>query len=348
VLHERGNLAGVPLNSSDNHLPRIASTGITGDLANPRDENPYYVMLPCEVKDFRNFVSGLLGKPQELRGEVEGTFKIGHSEITNIYYLLEQRMAKQNDASLIHFMITVYYDDGQSIVHNNIADFETYHPTTQCHPTAVQISATYLIKFRGHETPEKQEIEITFATQPDYKIRRPSFYRLGPLFEYRIVHTERTWATDIAGLLKNHASTILVKPTGIAKFFRQHCDEIAIFFTEVVFLISIILWAIFAIKMLGTTTVEIASLRQTAIFFVKSIPSFALLALMMMALKTYVERSAFFYYPSTIIFTKHDTDSFVETQKSITWGVIRYAAVWVLTVITSIISNILYSRNWFW
>ena len=66
-------------------------------------------------------------------GEIEGTFKIAHRDVTNIYHLLEQRMAKQNDASLVHFAVTVYYNDGNSVVHNNIGDFEKFHPTTKCH-----------------------------------------------------------------------------------------------------------------------------------------------------------------------------------------------------------------------
>ena len=123
-------------------------------------EEPYYVVLPCEIKDFNRFVAELLGKPQELKGEIEGTFEINHKEISNVYYLLEQRMRNQHGQAPINFVITVFYSDGTSATHNNIPDFERYIPINSCHPISVLINAIYLIKFEGRMIPEKQEVDV--------------------------------------------------------------------------------------------------------------------------------------------------------------------------------------------
>lgn len=347
MLLDRGE-QGQILNNFEQHLPRITSANGEQGMATMHQDGPVYMMLPCEVKDFTQFVAGLLGKSQELRGEVNGTFKIGYPEITNVYHLLKQRMDKQNDASLVHFVITVFYDDGQSVVHNKVEDFESFHPTTPCHPTAVKIAATYLIKFRGHETPEKQEIEVSFAAHSDYKEGARKFFNTGSFFDYRIVHTERTWATDIAGLLKNHAATVLSTPTGFPNFLRRYADNLAVYFSQLVFLVSIFFWSKFAIGVIGSTTTESESLKLAAIFLVKSVPMFALLAVMVVAIQTYVDRTPFFFRRAYIIFTEHDTKKFDENQKELFWGVVRYASVWTVTLLTGVLSSLLYSKNWFW
>ncbi|NML84242.1 hypothetical protein [Polaromonas sp.] len=336
------------MNHAEQHLPRITSSAGEQSLAKAEENSPYYVMLPCEVKDFRSFVAGLLGKPQELRGEIVGSFKIGHREITNVYHLLEQRMSKQNDSSLIHFVITVYYDDGQTVVHNNIQDFELFHPTTPCHPSAVSISATYLIKFRGHEAPEKQEIELRFDTQGEFKDVPHRFFARGSLVDYRIVHTERTWATDIAGLLKNHASTVVSKPTGAAKFVRTYADELAVYFSQLVFLVSVFVWTAFATRVIGSATVEFASIKEAAIFLIRSVPALALLGVMLVVVRTYVERTAFFYRRAHIVLNVQDAEKFDKDQKELFWSGIKYLSVWLFSLVTGVLSNILYSKNWFW
>lgn len=328
------------------NLPRIEKNSDT-QLVGKGEETPYYVVLPCEVKDFRQFVSGLLGKPQELRGELEGTFTIGHREISNIYHLLEQRMAKQNDASLVHFAITVYYNDGNSVVHNNVRDFESYHPTTKCYATGVATSATYLIKFRGHETPEKQEIEVYFAIDPEFRRDYPRWFE-GGIFEYRIVHTERTWATDIAGLLANHGATVVEKVHGFKHFIRTYGDQIAIYFSQIVVLVSVFVWAGVALNTLSQTTADLQSIKAFVGFGIRSIAALVLLGVVLGFVRTYVESTAFFGRGSGILFTDDDRKRYAVIAGKKTWGMVRYVGVQGLSLVSGVVSNIIYSKNLFW
>lgn len=334
------------MEKNENAVSRIEK-GSGAVTSTGTSDKPYYVVLPCEVKDFRSFVSGLLGKPQELRGEIEGTFKITFQEITNIYHLLEQRMEKQNDASLVHFAVKVYYSDGNSVTHNNIQDFEKYHPTTKCYATEVIVSATYLIKFRGHETPEKQEIDVSFAIDAEFKKDYGRWFN-GGLYEYRIRHTERTWATDIAGLLNNHGSTIVDKIGGVRKFFRRRGDEIAIYFSQLVFLISIFVWSNAAITFLNSLGSDVQGLMSLAAFCIRSLPAFALLIVTVISVKTYVDNTPFFIGGSGILFTEHDKDRYKKLENQKFWGVIRYMAIQVFSIASGVVSSIIYSKNWFW
>lgn len=334
------------MNEDNNQYP-ISEDGQPTRIVGRNDANPYHVVLPCDVKDFRSFVSGLLGKPQELRGELEGSFKLTPRDVANVYHLLEQRMAKQNDATLVHFSVAVFYDDGNSVVHNNIHDFETYHPTTKCTPTGVVVSATYLIKFRGHEIPEKQEIEVIFGAAPEFRREAPRWFHEG-LYQFRIVHTERTWATDIAGLLTNHGSTLINKASGAYKLVRRYADDIAIYFAQFIFLLTVFLWASLALKNLDALTGELQSIKDFIAFGIRSVPALALVIMAVVAIKFYVENTAFFIRQSSIVFTEADRDTFEKMESRRRRGVLRYVAVQLVSIATGIISNMIYSRNWSW
>lgn len=336
----------------DTNLSHIAGGNEpAGDgMEERRPEKPYYVVLPCEVKDFRKFVSGLLGKPQELRGEIEGLFQISHQEISTIYHLLEQRMSKQNDSTLVHFGVTVYYDDGQSVVHNSIPAFEAFHPVTPCVPTGVIVTATYLIKFRGHDAPEKQEIEVTIATNPEYRQHEVHKWFDGGLFEYRVVHTERTWATDISGLLRNHAQTILKPKTKVAKFVSRHADELTTYFALTVAMVSAVVWAFVATAKINVFPGlgDVVATKALLSFFVRSVVALLFLASAALAVRTYVENNAYIRNSSGILLTEHDKKKFAEERKQSLLGWVKYGVAWSASIASGVLSSVIYSKNWFW
>lgn len=188
-------------------------------------EDRYQLVLPCDVKDFRQFVSGLLGKPQEERGSVDGCFHAEPKDISNIFHLVNQRVTRQNEGSLIHFSVKVLYDNGTSVTHNTVEHFESYYPTSQTTPKEVVLSFTYLIKFQNKEVPEKQEIEVIISIN-EHRLHESDAWLSGGLFEYRINHTDRTWSSDIANVLKNHATTFMDKHSSLWKWIKRHDDEV--------------------------------------------------------------------------------------------------------------------------
>lgn len=196
-----------------------------GKLEVQTSEEKYQIVLPCDVKDFRTFVSGLLGKPQLEKGKIEGSFHVEPKHISNIFHLINQRVTQQNDGSIIHFSIEVLYDNGTSVSHNNTAHFESYYPTSDTHPIEIVLSFTYLIKFKNKEAPEKQEITVVISSDRD-RLHSSEAWLAGGLFEYRISHTDKTWSSDIANVLKNHASNFIDEHKGIIKFLTRYDDDI--------------------------------------------------------------------------------------------------------------------------
>lgn len=313
-------------------------------------EKPYYVMLPCEINDFNKFVAELLGKPQELKGEIEGTFEINHTEISNFYHLLQQRMSSQHGQVPINFIITVFYSDGTSATHNNIPDFERYIPITLCHPVSVLINAVYLIKFEGRSVPEKQEVEVFIATKPGTNERNSHRWFSGGLLEYSIRHTERTWATDIAGLITSHSNTIMSPKSGIINFLSRYGDDVTYFLTYFVMALSVIVWANHFISLLDIDVKEMteAYWKNISIFTVKSIAAVGVLFIVIASIRKFGDISVLVRNQSYIVFNEKDRISADKKKKANRWEVVTLFTLWIFTILTGVLTNIIYNENWFW
>lgn len=337
----------------------MTENSLTSNLDNSADgdgkpvrvtADPYYVVLPCEVKDFSTFVSGLLGKPQELRGQVEGKFKISHRDVENIYHLIHQRISKQNESNPIHFTITVYYNDGQSVTHNNISDFNSYHPISKAVATGVIVSATYLIKFVGKSVPEKQELEVIFATHPEWHPTRTRRWFNGGLYQFKITHTERTWAEDIAGLLTKHGESLIQKPAGALKWLLSRMDEITAYLLMLIFCVSLLSWSYAASGNIDkiseqSATIQVASALKSLL---TGLTVFSVVGVIFVALSRHVDRNAFIHGVSAILFTEHDRENYAKVSKATRFGWISYLVAWVVSIALGVLSNVVYSKNWFW
>lgn len=303
----------------------------------------YHVVLPCEVKDFRNFVSGLLGKPQELTGSIEGTFQISHREIANICHLITQRINNQNDSSLVHLGITVHYSDGTTVTHHNVKDFEAYHPTSPCFPVGVSIDFTYLIKFQNREIPEKQEISVAIETDPELAhVRTKRWFRRG-LFAYRIQHTERTWASDISGLLKSHAETIIKKKSPFIEFISNNEDEFTTYLGLLVFAIVVIIWCKSTLLLLDAPQDFFEHYTDASIskYWVLSATVFSVLAIVLYSIRHFFQYHITLNNFSLIILTDKD----IERQKKYNSRYIRrwmiYILGWSMSIVSGVVTTII-------
>lgn len=198
-----------------------------------REENDYSVVLPCDPKDFKTFISGLLGKAQTVTSTFEGSFELDKDEVVNIYHLVEQRVHQQNEASLLQFSIMVNYNDNSSVTLNSIDEFSHYREVKPLVSMAASLSWVYLIKFRDKTTPEKQTIELSF-TASSHK------GDMGNTIRLTIEHTARTWATDIQSLISGHVSAMLKSETKFRKFINEYNETIGLSFGILFFLSTLI------------------------------------------------------------------------------------------------------------
>ena len=128
------------------------------------DQNlPSHVVLPCTVDQFGNFVSSLLGQPQEIEGGRFGHFAVSREEIEQTYHLITQRVEQQNGVKPIGITIRIVYDDGTSIQLNSFSDFQSFNEPKPVVSTEAHLTLIYLIEFPLSKSPERQDITINPA-----------------------------------------------------------------------------------------------------------------------------------------------------------------------------------------
>lgn len=199
---------------------------------NPIDPvaNKMQIVLPCDPKDFGDFISSLLGKPQTIEKVFRLPYQLDRSKVSDVFQLVEQRINQQNEAALVQFTVRIIYDDDSTVLLNSIQEFQIYKEVRPLASVGVILSWTYLIKFKNKKAPEKQQIDLAFRSNirgesnifedgvDVIKIRRflpPSSISL------HISHTDRTWGTDIESLLTGYVRTLKIEENRIKRLIRK-------------------------------------------------------------------------------------------------------------------------------
>jgi hypothetical protein len=213
-----------------------------GEPKQPDQPGNYAVILPCKPEDFREFVSGLLGKPQTITGIFHGPFDLARSDLENFHHLLVQRVHQQNDGTLLQFNITISYDDDSTVLLNDFNDFVAYNEVSPLASIAANLSWTFLVRFQDRNVPEKQQIDLSIVAQGNIGYR--SEVRLfGPSLKgyihFRISHTARTWGSDIEALLKGHIEGLIKPIHPVKKFLRKNSGWVGFTVGTLLFLASI-------------------------------------------------------------------------------------------------------------
>jgi hypothetical protein len=206
------------------------------------------VVLPCEPDQFRDFIAGLLGRPQTISRRISGPFEVTRRDIENLFHLMEQRVSSQNDATLIQFTARIVYDDNSSVLLNSFADFQAYSEVKPLVSTAVHLSWTYLIQFRNKKVPEKQQIDISFSGS-SHEDADTIVHTGGGLvirsghtdqISIRISHTDRTWGTDIESLLSGHVELLLKPATGMRALANKYSGKVGLCVGILVFISALV------------------------------------------------------------------------------------------------------------
>ena len=197
------------------------------------------ITFPFDNNQFKDFMVSLLGKPQTISKRFRGSFEIDKDSIFRIFDLIEKRVHQQNDAKLIQFRATIYYNDNSTITltgYNHLIDYNEPEPIT---PKALHLTWQYIIRFQDKGSYEKQEISLSFLTPSgyDYAFDDISYNGYFSEINIRISHTARTWGADIEGLLSKHIKTITSETSRIRKLFTYNPMSTEKFLPGVIFLI---------------------------------------------------------------------------------------------------------------
>lgn len=299
------------------------------------------IVIPCKVEQFGDFITGLIGKPQTVKGEVDGVFDVGVKDISNSWHLIHQRVTKQNDGTLASFEIRVTYDNGTSVSHKSVVDFESYYPTLPGKPEEIVLSFVYLIKFQDRQVPEKQEIDVVFNTSPNKNEKRQKWYA-GGVIEWRIRHSERTWASDINGLLKNHANHCIAKGSGFWKWFRRYYEEVVHYFGVLVLASVVVNWlfSTFAFLETGPSYLQIAKYYTVSGVVLFLIYIFIGTLVRTVAVHLLIKKESF------ICLIDKDFDYKEKQRKKSFQSLVIYFISFIVASLSGVVGNYIYNLDW--
>lgn len=198
-------------------------------MSNPIEPVPgphgYEVTLPCSPEDFRDFIGGLLGKPQVAEQRIAGSFEVDLASLTNLHHLVDQRIHQQNDAHLVQFLAKIVYDDDSSVQLNSFEDFARFQEVHPKISVGVSLTWIYLITFQRKNVPEKQQIDITFSSTEGLFVdgSLASFSR-GPDIRIAVSYTERTWGQDMQSLLVGHIGGLVKAVSPLRQWAATRSD----------------------------------------------------------------------------------------------------------------------------
>lgn len=214
------------------------------------------------------------------------------------------------------------------------------HSTFNCKPVGISIDFIYLIKFQGKDVPEKQEIHVSIETDMEHGHHRVKRWFRSGIFMFRILHTERTWAADISGLLKGHATSIIKKPSKLINFIIENDSELITYLSIAVFLIVVACWSSHTISIIDN---PIASFSLEK-YWVKTFTIFTLLIGVLLSISHFIQYHITLRPSSTILLTEKDSLKETKASSKYLWVWVAYISGLILNVASGVLATYLYEH----
>lgn len=156
-------------------------------------EHSKVLSIPTSEKDIADFILKLLGKGREIGKSLECSFFIDLNGLTNLHHSIDQRVVRQNSASLSSFEARFEFEDGHHYTVVSIEEFLETNFIQNKRCTQAKLSWIYLVTF-SNRAPERQQINIVFDVG-DAKVEDK---KQSPSIDWKIEHTEVTWGYDLS------------------------------------------------------------------------------------------------------------------------------------------------------
>ena len=99
---------------------------------------------------------GLLGKPEQIEGYVEGAFEVNVSNSQDLYSKIDNRIIRQHDALLLEFKAELFFNDDSSITFNTIGNLISHQETRAVTCTGFNFTWSYLVSFSKEKSPQNK------------------------------------------------------------------------------------------------------------------------------------------------------------------------------------------------
>ena len=186
------------------------------------------VILPFNEEQFYSFIQGLLGRPQTIDKGFTKSFALTRNDVAHVHALITQRLAQQNSSHFVGLNARLFFSDDSSVTFASIEDLNSYNEIKPVKVTSIFLSWSFLVTFADRDSPEKQQIDLTFSSdevpQP-YRFRYSSAFHRIRFVEGNIAlsiqHSARSWGADIENMLTSYVESLARTESKLVSFLQR-------------------------------------------------------------------------------------------------------------------------------
>lgn len=195
-------------------------------------EKDFMVSLPQNV--FADIIINFLGKKETTSANFDDShFVIGLNEIKQFYYLLFEKLEKEQNSQLSIFYVSISYDDGTVKTINTFESLDVFFETKNVSVVSITLSWQIIQKFPNSETFETQKIDLSFISHGEISLN--------------IDHTNKSWANEVEFLFTEQIKKTMLPKKKVNSFIKgnyflifQSMLDFIIFVTVITLIISVI------------------------------------------------------------------------------------------------------------
>jgi len=163
------------------------------------------VILSITEKNFADIILNFLGNKQILSFTAEDDFNITLNDLEQFYYLLDEKIQKENYTNIDYFSVTILYHDKTTREITGIKALNSYLETRDVSPKSIVLTWNIILNFPNSQTIDNQKVEVLFKIDEKH----------GDIL-LTIEHTNQAWGIEILNLLKDHIQSLLIyKPKAL-------------------------------------------------------------------------------------------------------------------------------------
>ena len=196
------------------------------------------IALQLTNKTFAELILNFLGKKEKLVFQGSIPFILRHNDIEQFYFLLENKIKKEQNIYIDHFLVDFAYNDNTHREISGIEALSKFNETRDVYPISVTLTWNLIVKFPNSETIENQLIEMSFITDDKEKTQEIADGKV----ILTISHTNQAWGIEVLNLFKDKIRNVsLEKP----KQYRV-ANMVSEFFTrDLIFPLLMLLTSLF-------------------------------------------------------------------------------------------------------
>lgn len=186
------------------------------------------VTLPFDEEQFYSFVRGLLGRPQTIDKEFSKSFALTRNDVAHVHALITQRVAQQNSSRFVGLSARLFFSDDSSVTFSSIEDLNSYNEIKPVRVVTIFLSWSFLVTFADRESPEKQQIELTFGSYRGLQRHSLRYSRAFPRIQFMddnialsIQHSARSWGADIENMLTSYVESLARTESKLVTFLQR-------------------------------------------------------------------------------------------------------------------------------